>query len=432
MVEASDWLVAICLFLMFGIVLILLAKRLELLRPTMTAYVLHCALGVILISTLGLVGPDAITYHTAALVQSQIWSGIRPTAVAQESFNLATAPGKQMFTWLLGSLYLPFGGNALIGVLLNAFFMSLTVFVLATATSRFDFQGSRKIAAWIAVLIPPFLYWTPYVTREALSILLLSLTVLAASMLYQNRVGIGIVLYYLLFVAVFFTRGQLTLVVLSSFILSSIVFSHYVNREARVRSLSQSGFLFLGVAGMIALSWFGLGNYWSLTQESIPANVASNSSPIGGLAIPSVSSEILSDASPSGNSDFPISIQDVVSTLVGPTPWEWSTTKLVIAGLDGMGYFLTWIIIIVAFAALRTYRWRISVLMLSISPLIAGTALTLANYGIIMRVRVHFIPFFIPVLALAIAQGYPHAKRLYLKRKRSLFSKQPYKEIGEG
>jgi hypothetical protein len=398
-------------FVFFATLISFLSLKQSLFAQSVSAFLLQVTIGLTLLLTLGL-NADAKTYHLAAVAQSQMWRGIEPSNEFLSSFSSAMAPGKQLFTWILSLFYFTFGPNPIMGIILNAFFMSLVVICLANATSGFGFLNSKNLAAWLAVFTPPFLYWAPYVTREALSFLLLSLTVLAASLVYQKNLKLGLPIYFFSFQMFVFTRAQLTLVVLASLFIVFISARYSFFRNKNAYKIFQPWALLLSIFFMVVLARSQLSPYFTTAKNNIPSQVRSNSSANQGLAVPHKNSDVASPLVLSEHAQVSSSIdliRDIFLTLWGPPAWQWLNLKFTVSGLDGLGYLVISTIIIITFLSLRHYRWQITTLVFSLSPLIAGTVATLANYGIVMRVRAHFLPFLIPILALGIA----HRKEIF-------------------
>jgi hypothetical protein len=381
-----------------------IAKKINLLGQVFLAFFIQFLIGFFLLFTSGL-NYDARTYHLAAIGQSKLWRGEQPSAEIMLNMSQAIVQGKELFTWFLGLLYFVLGNDPGLAIILNSFFMGVVVLVLSQATHNFNFSDSQKITAWLSSIAPPFLIWSPFVSREALNFMLLSLVVFASSLIFKRQLHAGIIVYFILFLCFLYSRAQLTLVVLASLTAVTILspFSLFLYRKNR-ENLKSWVLLFSNLV-MMGLILVFLKDYFLSIKNYIPLIIRSNSNPENSLSIvreESVGNYINSPIDSGQKNEVLSGFENLNSVMWGPFPWNWIDFKFFVAGLDGIGYLFIWIIILMNLLAIKRFRFRTLILLIPIIPLIIGATVTLANYGIIMRVRAHFIPFVIPILAVSL------------------------------
>jgi len=220
--------------------------------------------------------------------------------------------------------------------------------------------------------------------------------VVGLSLVYRGKLKSGVPLLVVLTAALAVTRAQLVLVALSGFVAAWLLSRPLQRGEGKSRA---SGRIFplVGaglILGVIASRLIPI-NYWTnFLNGGLGAGIASNSAADQNLRVSGVSWEF--NSSPTG---FVINI---FRELWGPPVWEWENLAWMIVGLDGLFYLLLTLLVVQAWRKCHQYRRAMTILIIALVPLIVGTALTMANYGIVMRVRSHFMPFLIPIAAIYI------------------------------
>lgn len=360
-------------------------RRQQSVAPGVVAFSIQVFLGVGFYYTVGLVADDQ-TYHLAA---TDLAASLR----ANETVEAQVGITKASFVWLIGSLYFLLGSHPLVGIIFNALLMGLVPSVIASSCRHFGMREVARTAAWISALAPSFVFWAPWLRREALAFFLLALVVLTMGLLFDRRYVSGILMLTALTSALAVTRAQLVAVALTGAVASVLA----------SRGLTSGRFLIRGSIGalvivLLAMPLVPQPVYDSVTQplnaSRLPGILGETAGLDQNLRVEGVSAEF--NTSPSG-----IAI-NLLRTVAGPFPWEWKNFAWIVAGLDGITFLLLALTAVMVLRVCPDRRRQTLVLLVALVPLIVGTALLLGNYGIVMRIRGHFLPFLIPVLALGL------------------------------
>ena len=157
--------------------------------------------------------------------------------------NFGVYPGKESFTYILGTVYYLVGPLPISGMIINIFFMSLIPSILVASCNNFGLSHAAKTTAWVFSLSPSIIFWAAGLRRESLAFLLVALILLALSLFYRNRLILGTILTFLTFLMIQYTRTQLVLMLIPSLflvlllkvridykqnikIISSLIFTH--------------------------------------------------------------------------------------------------------------------------------------------------------------------------------------------------------------
>lgn len=317
--------------------------------------------------------------------------------------------GKESFIWILAFLFALFGVSALPGLAMNAMFLAFLPAIFVWTGRNMGFFSSGRVTAWIVALAPPVLLWGPGLKREALVFLLLSLFLLSLSMIYAKRWRWGVALAVLVSFATLSTRSSLLAVYAAGIVaMSLLTLFKKIDSWWSCRQKSDSSL------GLVVLA---------TTVAIIPAIVAFTQSALTsptsrdlGRGIPELSdtsqATALVDASWDANSTFPGFTYNLVRSLFGPMPWEVTNPSLLIFWIEGVGYLIFFSVIAVNIFRHPRFRGRILVLLATVAPLVAASALILANYGLNSRIRAHI--FLILILAVE-----PYVSMKLKPRKRS-------------
>lgn len=337
---------------------------------------------------------DSATYHLAATAQSYTWSGLPVSSELSTAFRLATADGKQSLTWILGSMYHFASPSEVWGIILSGILMSSVPLLLATSTRLLGDPQAAPIAAWAAVFAPPLVIWAPGIGRESLAFFLLSVLVLAISLIWSGRYPLGAFVFICVVTAIYVTRSHLNIV--SAVLLVSVLLG-ITFRNTSLSKLSRAPIRDLTLL-MSATLLLLLIRFFGEVLEFIPYNwqrldviVRANSNPQYQLAVTGVAGD--------SNRTFPIWLANLTRASWGPFPWEWDSLTWTLVGLDGMFFLILFLLVAVGLFQQPRFGIQYFSLIIAGLALMGASALTFANYGIESRVRAHLIPLWIPVVA---------------------------------
>lgn len=363
----------------------------KVLGASLFAYCAQLLVVLLIFTNLGLVADD-ITYHRESLLIAQAHQ------LGFEPMIRNDLIGRQAFFRVVGYLYFLFGAHPILGLVLVPTLMGLIPAILAYSARNFELDRSVTLSAWLSAALPPFFLWAPWLRREALVFFLLAATVMGISLIYRSRflTGIGILLFVIL--ALRYTRTQLILDVVAG--LAVVLFVVTLRKASSRLSRTLIGVVTLIIiAGGAVLSpkLLALSGTQNLLTPHLDSIVASNSSVAENLRVSGVSGAY--NTSPTG---FGINL---IRSLFGPFPWEWQNLAWIVAGLEGL--LLLGATVLIGWALIRVPQSRAPavILLAALFPLIAGTAYTLANYGIVMRVRAHYYLFLIPIMTAGLTSA---------------------------
>jgi hypothetical protein len=252
-----------------------------------------------------------------------------------------------------------------------------------------------RLTAWIVVAAPPILLWGPGLKREALVFLLISLLLLALSLVYGRKYLVGGMLFLVVLGSFVTTRSSMLAVCGAGIIGVALLLA------ARKLNKSRIGHSLFARLLPVALVTFAL----ALIPQAIHSAsvVFSQTNLLGlGLGIPELSDPGQATAVPSASGEFNSSsgglLYNFLRTIVGPVPWEVTNLSLLIFWIEGLGYLLLLAGLLHAYFSIRWLRGRILLLVVTGSPLFLAATLLLANYGLNSRIRAHI--FLILVLFL--------------------------------
>ena len=396
----SIFLGVLLLTLLGLLIVYLLSRTQDTVAPAVTAYAIQILLGIGFFLIFGLVADD-VFYHRAA---SEFSMALRNG----EALDAQIGVTKASFVWLLGGLYFVFGPHPLVGIVFNATLMGLVPPLIASSCRLLRMSEVARTAAWIAALAPQLVFWSPWLRREALAFFLLTLVVLSMALLFRRQYVPGALLLFGVTLALSVTRAQLVAVAFIGAIAALIASSNRVSR----------GLLIVGPVGLLASVILIL----RIAPEPIYAAVIA---PLDVARLDGVLGETAADTQnlrvAGVSEDFNTSIGgfglNLTRTVLGPFPWEWKNLAWVVTGLDGIAFLFLSVISLWVLRVCPDRRRQVAILWVALIPLIVGTALLLGNYGIVVRIRAHFLPFLIPILALGLRQfGSMRSRSRYISR----------------
>ena len=363
---------------------VIIVKKTKTLPQVLTLFILQAIISQIAYALFGLVEDEKIYHATGITLMNSLNSG-------DGYQNFGVGPGKQSFTYILGTLYFWFGPYPIVGMLVNALILSSVPPILVMACKNLGLSKIARLSSWTFVFMPSLVFWAPGLRRESLAFALIALSILVVSLVYKSRF---ISAFYLTFVLVYviqITRQPLLLVLLpgllTSFILQSNakILNNILEKKNRIINFYIINFL------VVSHSIFF---YFLISQQS---SIIDNY--LRAVSDPKFSTRVL-DASWETNSNPLGYIYNIYRAFSGPPIWEWNSNSMVIFGIEGIMYFSIYVSIIWALIKFRNYRMSILVLISCSAPLLLVSSLVLGNYGINSRVRAHYLIPLIPIIAL--------------------------------
>ena len=318
---------------------------------------------------------DEKTYHkTGILLMDSLNSGLGFQ-------NFGVFPGKESFTYILGTLYYLVGPLPIAGMILNVFFMSLIPSILVASCNNFGLPNAAKSTAWVFSLTPSILFWAAGLRRESLAFLLIALIILSLSLFYRSRLILGTIVVLLTFLMIQSTRTQLVFMLIPSLFLVLLL-------KVRINYKQNMKIIFLLIFTHVIFVWISLNSlapeYAGYIQEISNSEYSTS--------VPNVSWEF--------NTSITGYIYNIYRALTGPPIWEWSSISMLIFGVEGIYYLLVTIITITMLINKKNQRNQILILVLCSLPLLLTTSFILGNYGINSRVRAHYLIPILPILSL--------------------------------
>jgi hypothetical protein len=328
---------------------------------------------------------DEKTYHATGLkLMSSLNSG--------EGYqNFGVGPGKQSFTYILGTIYFWFGPYPVVGMIANALIMSSIPPILVMACNNLGLSKIAKLSSWIFVIMPPLVLWAPGLRRESLAFALIALSILAVSLAYMGKFISAFILTIILIYAIQITRQPLLLILLPGIFMgillgaNSQILKNLLEERNRV-----TNFFILNSLIISHIIFFS--NFIISKLQDVDGYLKEVSNPKFSTSIVNASSDV--NLSPIGF------VYNTYRAFLGPPVWEWNSAAMLIFGIEGTFYLVIFVAIIWSFIKLKNYRKQIIVLLSCSIPLLLLSSLALANYGINSRVRAHYLIPLLPIVAL--------------------------------
>ena len=302
--------------------------------------------------------------------------------------------GKEGFAILLGALYRAIGHAPAAGLLLNAVFMGLFVIVVARTARRLGSRRASTVAAVLAVLLPPFVWWGSQLLREPPMWILIALAADTAVAMAVDGLSWRRATWLLVTCLAMLTiRAPVAAVFAVSLALGLVLasaprFGDHIRRMAMI-------------AGAIALAIFlfpRLPALQSLQEEDSASIVHSRNylattakTGFGEVAAPTTSGLF---------GQLPTALSLVT---LGPLPWQ-----LPASGLPAVADTLAWWFVLAwgvrGFGPIHRRFGRAGwLLILPAAALLVALALTLANFGIVIRMRAMVVVLLLPYAAVGLA-----------------------------
>lgn len=357
------------------------------------SFLVHLLVGVMITFTpaLAYMGPDALTYHAeAALLADQLRGS---------AGELVLSVGKEGFYYSLGALYAAFGNHIVAGLVMNAAFAAALVPVMTDATRRLCGVRCTRIVPLVVTLFPSFLIWPAQLLREAGVLLLLALTLNAATRLVE-RIQISWIMTFVVGAALLMTfRASVGLVAVGGLVvaLGLAARSLVVGVGIQLSALILLSVMVLGVgigyAGFAVTAGADLQDVDAF-RSAVSAKAESGIAPEARLATPADAARFLPSA--------------IARFLLGPFPWEIRSPQQA-AGLVDV---IPWWVLIPSLVSGVVGGWRLLGRKLALLVLPAGgvlilLALAAGNYGLLLRERTQFVLLLVPLIALGAMRRHP-------------------------
>ena len=374
---------AVSSILIFYVIII---KRTKTLPQIITLFITQVIISQLIYALYGLV-EDEKTYHATGLkLMDSLNSG--------EGYqNFGVGSGKESFTYILGTIYYWFGPYPILGMLFNAFIMSSIPPILVLACKNFGLIKIARLSSWIFVFTPSLMFWGPGLRREPLAFALISLSILATSLIFRSKFVSGTILTLIIIYSIQITRQPLLLIIvpglISSFILrpGSTVLTKLINNKNKFRNI------YIVIVLVISHGLYLL--------QSFPDPTSTINGYLKEVSNPKFSTSVLG-SSWENNSSPTGFLYNMFRALSGPPIWEWNSLPMIVFGVEGIIYFLITVIVFISLNKFKVYQRQIVVLISSFAPLLLMSSLVLANYGINSRIRAHYLIPLIPIIALFI------------------------------
>ncbi len=361
------------------------------LQAAAAGYVIYMVISWILwIGPSRLVSPDAVTYDRIASEVANWWSGA--------SASQPTVPsGKELFIYILAVLYLLFGHAPLAGLAINSLMFSWVILLVGDATAKLAGHRAATVASRLVLLHPAMLIWGTQLIREPAAWLciaaLLNVGVRIIIGGLTRRRCVAVLLAGSLFVP---TRATIAVFVLAAFIFSLVVLGsdRLVRGSTRLRGI---GMMLVCAALVVFLApRFGDLNVFSQLD---PSSIVNRHNELRTTARTGFGGEVDPSSSYGGIlSQLPTALAMV---LFGPFPWQFPSTP-VFADADALAWWITCGMAVAGWRHIGRPRWLFLVMAMTMTIIMAGT---LANIGIVIRMRAQLVVLVIPLAAVGFTRA---------------------------
>lgn len=363
----------------------LTSVRRAVLLAAAASYAIHIALSwVVWIGYPALISADAHVYDNTAVDLAGWWSGT-------STLSPTVSVGKEGVIFLLAGLYYLFGYVPLAGLAGNALMFAGTVALVGDAADRLAGRRAAITASLLMLVHPSMLVWGAQLLREPAAWLCIAAlanigTRIVAGGLTWHRAG------SMFFVGALFVpiRSMLAVLVVAAFGVALVVIGSDGPRRSSTRFWSLC-MLLAGTAVVVVLAplYGGL----DITSKLDPSTLAQNRNALSRTATTGLGQEVL----PSYGSLLSQLPTTLVTVAFGPFPWQVSGGAAV-ALADTAAWWIT-----CALAALGWRRevgrprWLMLIVAVSMVIVLAGT---LANIGVILRMRAQVVVLLAPLAAV--------------------------------
>jgi hypothetical protein len=367
-----------------------LSRKTETQKTTLVLLTIQLSISLLRYQQFGLIA-DENTYHSTGLnLMNSLDNG-------QGFQNYGVGPGKESFTFILGTIYYILGPYPELGLITNVYLTSLIPSILVLACNNLGLKSIGKLAAWLFVFSPPSLLWATGLRRESLAFLLVSLSVLTISFVYNRRFIPGFILFGITYYGISISRPQILLVLIPGVFLALFI-SPKIDFK---KMFYDSKNLFSNRVMIISLTLihfiYGYSNFIDPFIKKLPTF----NGYLQEISSPRFSTSVLGASWQTNSSPFEYTY-NLFRSISGPPFWEWSSISMVVFGIEGIFYFVTFILVAISIKKFNLQRREILILISCSAPLLLASTLLLGNYGINSRIRAHYLIPLIPILALFI------------------------------
>jgi hypothetical protein len=366
------------------ILYVIIIKKTKTLPQVLILFIIQVIISQLVYALYGLV-EDEKTYHATGL---KLMNSLN----AGEGYqNFGVGPGKQSFTYILGTIYFWFGPYPILGMLANAFIMSINPPILVLACKNLGLTKIAGLSSWIFVLTPSLMFWAPGLRRESLAFALILLSILAISLIFRSKFVSGSILTLIIIYIIQTTRQPLLLILLPGLISAFLLRPSSTLMTKLIQNKNSFINLCITIVIVISHGLYLLQRFFN-QSSTVNAYLKEVSNPKFSTSILGTSWE--TNSSPTGY------LYNIYRALTGPPIWEWNSISMLVFGIEGISYFLIMLIVLWSVKKFNFYRRPIVVLISSSVPLLLISSLVLANYGINSRVRAHYLIPLLPIIAL--------------------------------
>lgn len=366
------------------ILYLIIIKKTKTIPQVLILFITQVIISQLVYALFGLV-EDEKTYHAAGLkLMNSLNSG--------EGYqNFGVGPGKQSFTYILGTIYFWFGPYPVVGMIVNALIMSSIPPILVMSCNNLGLSKIAKLSSWIFVIMPSLVLWAPGLRRESLAFALIALSILAVSLAYMGKFISAFILASILIYAIQITRQPLLLILLPGIFMGILLGANSQILKNLLEERNRFTIFFILNSVIISHIIF-FSDFIISKLQGIDGYLKEVSNPKFSTSIVNASSDV--NLSPIGF------VYNTYRAFFGPPVWEWNSAAMLIFGIEGTFYLVIFVAIIWSFIKSKNYRKQIIVLLSCSIPLLLLSSLALANYGINSRVRAHYLIPLLPIVAL--------------------------------
>ncbi|GHD41712.1 hypothetical protein [Mycetocola manganoxydans] len=393
-------------------------KSVNIRSACMLALVVTGATLVVLIASGNKLVADEIVWHSLAEEASRFLTG-------QSNARVDYVEGKEGYLWIIGALYAISGPVPMMAIVLNTLLNALTVVTVARTTEIITktypllpeevCRRAVRLAALFAALLPSLFIWAPRVLREAPSTFLISVAVLGTLQVVRTRQTRYAVLALGAVAGLAWIRGPVGMALGVALAIGAVlVWSHKSEYRLAIRF-----FLLIPLLALIAVAWELANTQFGLSAEE----VALRNRELASVA----SSGFAGTAEATGSLGYgTILMVNVPRVFAGPFPWEITAVSpvMLLALMEGIIWVAALILAMRAIYVRRRFVDSssraeggplVAILTIATLALLATLAVSVANYGLLARLRPMALVIILPLAAIAIA-SWPAVRALRLSQ----------------
>ncbi len=364
---------------------------------SMFAFVTHLAFGLLVSNVGGFVetylrAPDSYTYHSFAVDILGRWT------IGLPGPDLPA--GKEGFYYMLAGIYWVVGAHTAAGLAVNATLAAAVVPLMTDATSRlFGAEAAKRVPPLVA-LLPGLFLWSAQLLKEAPILFLIAVATMCAVRIL-DRSSLGAMFGLALSLSLLFTFRAWVALVVAGGMAAGLVLGRRQLASGIGVGLAAVGL----VVGLVALGLGASGYRAAVETDLAQANAVRQDLATAGSGFDadvdvSTSSRALSYL-PRGLTTF----------LFGPFPWQIRSARQLPAVPD----VVVWWLLIPSLwrglrAATRLAGRKISILLLPAATTAILLALSIGNFGTVVRERAQVTILLLPLIALGLSLR-PAARR---------------------